>query len=331
VVNYYPVQADPVPLTDLNVGSVTRTVLETFAREMALGYLHLEQVSRSGFLDLAEQGALDQVVALVGVRRLPAGNPVAKVRFSRREGTPGRITVPVGTPLTDASGNRYLTLDSATFEPNESTREILAGGESPGTKPVDAGQLDRLEVAIAGISAVTNPQPARSLAAPETDDELRRRARGALHGVVRGTVDALRFGLLSIPEVKNVNITEAPNGVPGEVRIDVAYNDDRPEVRAQVARRIEEIRPAGIRVVAGDVARLKLGVRVELTLAGAGPEPAELAALTAALQVKIAGFLKGLAPGATARRAQLAALALSDPRVVDARVVMLAVGRAEAE
>ncbi len=45
-VNYYPVQTDAVPLTDLNVGSVARTLLETVARELALEELQLEHVYR---------------------------------------------------------------------------------------------------------------------------------------------------------------------------------------------------------------------------------------------------------------------------------------------
>lgn len=331
LVNYYPVQADPAPLTDLNVGSVTRTLVETIARELALSYLHLEQVYNSAFLDTAEGSSLDKVVALVGLRRLAAGHPVAKVQFSRQAATPGRITVPAGTPVTDAAGNRYLTLGAITLEPNEKSREVLAGGETPATAAVEQGKLDRLEVLIAGISSVTNPQPARQLSAAETDEALRLRARSALHGVVRGTVDALRFGLLSIPGVKDVALTEAPNGVPGEVQIQVAYADDRPEVHAAVARTIDELRPAGIRVLSGEAGRLRLSVRVQLTLAGAGLPPAELAALTRAAEERLAGYLGGVSPGGAVRRAKLLSLVLQDDRVVDAAVTLLPQGAPAAE
>ena len=72
-VNYYPTQiARPVPLTDLNVGSVARTVLETFAREIAQDEQYLNLIYRSAFLDTAEGSGLDKVVALIGVTRLPA-------------------------------------------------------------------------------------------------------------------------------------------------------------------------------------------------------------------------------------------------------------------
>lgn len=330
-VNYYPVQTDPVPLTDLNVGSVTRTLVETMGREMALSHLALEQVYKSAFLETAEGSSLDKVVGLVGVARLPAGHPVTRAQFSRRPGTPGRITVPAGTALTDAAGNRYLTLDALTMEPNESAREVLAGGETVATQEVEAGKLDRLEVLIAGISAVTNPQPSRRPSAPETDPDLRRRARSALHGVVRGTLDALRFALLSVPGVRDVTLQEEPNGVPGEIRVTVAYSDDSQTVRAAVARTLDEVRPAGIRVVTGDAARRRLNVRAELTLAGAGVPGPEAAALTAAVENRLAEFLTRVSPGGKVRRSQLGTLALQDARIVDARIVLLPDGQGESE
>jgi uncharacterized phage protein gp47/JayE len=330
-VNYYPVQTSPVPLTDLNVGSVVRTIMETVAREMATAYVQLDNVYRSAFLDTAEGDALDKVVALVGVQRLPAGQPLAQARFSRRTGAPGRITVPANTALTDAAGNRYLTIEEITLEPGETTREVQAAGEGPGTKLVAQGELNRLEVLVEGISEVTNPQPARRLSVPETDDELRRRTRGALHGVVHGTLDALRFSLKSIPGVNDVTLVEAPNGVYGEIRITVAYGSDTPDVRAAVAQTIEEFKPAGIRVIGAEAARVRVNVKGTLTLAGAGLSPPDTAALTASLEGKLADYLTRIAPGGTARRAQMTALILSDSRVVDAKVTLTPQGQSEVE
>jgi Baseplate J-like protein len=328
-VNYYPVQTDPAPVTDLNVGSVIRTLLEAVAREQALSYLHLQKIYDSAFVESAERTSLDKVVALVGVTRLPTGATIARIQFSRRPDASGQITVPTGTAVTDDKGNRFLTLSTLTLEPGESTREVMAGGE--GTEEVEAGKLNRLELLIAGVSEVTNPQPAFRLGSPESDDDLRRRARGALHATVRGTLDAIRFGLLSIKEVNSVKIVEAPNGVPGEIRIDVAYANDTPEGRALVAQRIEQLRPAGIRVISGDVARKRLRLRVELTLAGSELAAGELASLQGGIESRLASHLSNIAPGGAVRKARLSALVLADARVTDARVVLLPEGADETE
>lgn len=328
-VNYYPVQTDPVPLTDLNVGSVTRTLMETCAYEMALAYQQLDHIYKSAFLESAEGSALDKVVALVGLKRLQAQHPLVKVRFSRQPGTPGRITVPAGTVVTDAAGNRYLTNNVVIMEPNETTREAQASGECPGTPLVEEGDIDRLEVLVAGISEVTNPQPARQLSGPETDEDLRRRARDALYGVVRGTVDALRFGLISIPGVQDVAIIEAPNDVPGEIKIEVAYSDPRPEVQDQVISKIDDLRPAGIRVILGEAARKHVDVRVELTLAGSGLPAAEVTALTQDIEERLFTYLADLSPEGKARQSKLTALVLEGNRVVDVSVILIPEGEAE--
>ena len=76
-VNYYPVQTPAVPVNDLNVGSVVRNMMETVAVEMALTYQNIDAVYKSAFIDTAEGSSLDKVVALVGVKRLGSGYPVA--------------------------------------------------------------------------------------------------------------------------------------------------------------------------------------------------------------------------------------------------------------
>jgi uncharacterized phage protein gp47/JayE len=320
VVNYYPAQTEPVPLTDVNIGSVVRTLLETIGVELALTYQQLEHVYKSAFVETAESDALDKVVSLVGVQRAPGGRPVARLRFTRRAGTPGEVFIPTATPVTDDQSNRYLTVTDATMEAGESTREVTAMAESAATAEVAANTLTFFEIAIAGISEVTNPDPARRLVAPETDDQLRLRARGALRSTLRGTVDAMKFGLLAIDGVKDVVITERPNGIPGEIKVSVAYSDASDSVKAVVADRIQDLKPAGIIVYSDEAAKLQAAVSIELTLAGATLPAADVQALKDAVALKIDEALKAIPPGGTARHAQLAALALADTRVVDAKI-----------
>lgn len=318
-VNYYPTQTVPVPITDLNVGSVGRTMMESFGRELAVEELLMENVYRSAFVDTAEGANLDKVVALVGVTRRPPGVATARVRFSRAPGSTGRISIPTSTAVSDADGNRYLTTAPLLLEPGEPSREVLAAGESRATPAVEAGALDRLELLIAGISSVNNDAPAAPASAPETDDDLRRRARGALAVAARGTLDALKFGVQSIPGVKDVAVTEFPNGVPGEIRIDVAYErDGDAELEALVAERIQDLRPAGIRVLSTTAQKTSVTVSVSLTLAESGVPAAELGPLQADLEARAVALIQTLAPGATLRQAPMVLAALEDPRVVDA-------------
>ena len=323
-VNYYPVETRPAspPLDDLATGSVVRTMIESVAFELATLYQHLANVYDSAYVGTATGPSLEKVVALVGVRRLPAGRPIAKLRMERRAGTPGRVTVPVGTAVTNASGARYLTQEEIVLEPGEASRDVVAFAETPATPEVEAGGLDRPEISIAGIDKVFNPQAAVRLAVDETDEQLRRRAQGALTGSGRGTLDALRFHLLSMEEVKDVTLTEAPDGRWGEVRADIAYAVDTDAAKQAVAERIRMVKPAGVLVLPGVAARRQIAVRVALTLTGAGVAAPELAEIVAGVGERLGKLVDGAAPGGMLRRAQLLATVMADPRVVDATVTL---------
>lgn len=322
-INYYPLNTDPVPLTDLNVGSVARTLMETFSRELAMSELQMEYVYNSAFLETATGISLDKVVALIGMKRFTAGHAVATVRFTRNPGTPGKLTIPTGTVLTDADNNRYKTTRELVLEPGESSREVLVAAITPGIPEVESGALNRLETLVAGVSSVTNPKPARNLSASESDEELRSRAKGALHGISYGTVNALKYGLLSINGVNAVSVTEFPNDIPGEVLLDIAYGTDTPEVRAEVEEKIHKFKPAGIRVITAEADILEVRVSVELTLAGTGVTESEIAGLRKGIETAVGDYLEKLEPGSKARRAQMTSLVLTDTRIVDCNISLI--------
>jgi hypothetical protein len=50
------------PLTDINIGSVTRTLSESIGREIAVVYQQVNQAYLAGFLDTAESEALERVI-----------------------------------------------------------------------------------------------------------------------------------------------------------------------------------------------------------------------------------------------------------------------------
>ena len=91
-------------LTDLEVGSVARTLVEAVGREIARLYAQLEAVYDAGFLETAAGSALDKVVALLGIERVPADRATAKLRFSRAAGAPGAITILAGTRVDRCAG-----------------------------------------------------------------------------------------------------------------------------------------------------------------------------------------------------------------------------------
>lgn len=328
-VNYYPERLKPTPLTDVNVGSAVRTLLETVSREMATQYQQLQIVYESAFVETASGGSLDKVAALVDTRRLLQGHAVGKARFSRRSGSQGSVFIPIGTPVTDGGDGPYLTSTEATLLPNQSTIEVWVQGRTQRVEPVEAGTLTVLERAIAGIDRVTNDEPTFRATETETDDQLRARARRAIHAAGKGTLDSIRFGLESLPHVSAVTLTEYPDSlvpVPGWLRIDVALSEDNDANRRLVDARIDEFRPAGIFIDRHWASGVVIGLSVDLTLSGPAQPTSTVADIQDGITERLGDYVRGLGPGETLRRARVLALVMQDERVADAAITLAAEG-----
>ena len=182
-------------LTDVNVGSVARTLLETTAYEMARLYAMLEAVYDAAFVDTATGSSLDNVVALLGIERVRGGLPTGEVELSRAPGSPGEITVPAGTRVATADGRvEYETTATATMSPAQAAIRVAVRDLDP-NDPLPADSLTLLPKPIAGIAGARNPAPTSIAAQDETDAELRTRAKSFLHGSERATRGALEHAI----------------------------------------------------------------------------------------------------------------------------------------
>jgi uncharacterized phage protein gp47/JayE len=330
-INYYPRTTAPAPVTDLNVGSVVRTLLEAFAKEQAITYAQLNLAYDSAFVETASGSSLDRVVALLGYKRFRAGRPVGTVTFSRRAGAIGEITIPAGTPVTDTADKvRYETVESRLMRAGETTAEIAVRGSADNTPPVDANVLTVIQRAIAGLDTAVNERPTSRATNDETDTELRARARDALMSSNKGTLGALRNGLLQLPEVRDVKIFEFPNGVPGEVMLKVSLaqgvatqGDELPDA---VRARIEDLRPAGIRVISGKASVVDLTAKVQLTLAGSQLAKAEISKVQDQVKKTLVSEIAKRGVGDRVRIKPLVAAVLKDERLVDASILLATKG-----
>jgi uncharacterized phage protein gp47/JayE len=335
LVNYYPRTTDPTVLTDLNVGSVVRTLVEAISKEMALVYEQLNTVYDSAFLETATGSSLERVVALLGYQRFRAGRPVGEVKFTRRAGALGNITIPAGTPITDAADTvRYETVETHDMLAGETTAQVRVRGASERMRPVDAGELTVIQRSVAGLETVINERPTTRASEDEVDQELRARAKAALLASNKGTVDAIRHGLLQLPDVRDVKVTEMPHGVPGEIQVAVSlvHPPATPGALPQVVLdRIEELRPAGIRVVREAAGSVTLQARVQLVLAGSTLPPAQVEQIHQAARRTLVAEVQKKGVGEKLRVRPLTAALLADQRVVDAALTLSVKGGTQGE
>ena len=235
LVDYLP-HGNQSPLTDTHVGSVSRTLVESISHELARFYQKLDRVYRSGFVDTAERTALDQIVTLLGVERIRAGRPVVTVTFQRSAPAVADLPIPAGTVVStgiDAEGGeaRFVTLNDQIMLMGTSEVDALAQatiGSVLVAASVASGALRVMPRPVAGIDRVTNHAPAFHSQTDESDEALRLRAKLALQGAGKVTIEALRSAILDEGAL-SVVLSDMPRGLPGEVEAFI----DLPEVRGR--------------------------------------------------------------------------------------------------
>lgn len=251
-INYY-LQQGYSRLSDRNPGSVISILSEAFGREFAVLHQEMELIYRSGFVDLAEGASLDHVAALLGLTRKDARFAGGEVLFKRGTPAEGDITVATGTLVSTNQGQNFETTDKRTLRKGQLSVvcPIRAQAEGPAGQ-VEAGAITIVNRPIFGIEAVLNEKPSFFATAKETDEEFRRRIKGALERAGKASLNAIKYSLIEeIPEVKegSLQVTEKPE-VPGMVEVKFGWE---PGGDADLVRRIEESifnsRAAGVRVV----------------------------------------------------------------------------------
>lgn len=241
------------PLTDTNVGSVTRTLSEAIGREIATVYEQINEAYRAGFVDTATGRSLELVVSILDVHRKTGELAQGLVTFFRDPAVTGAIAIDQGTELSTTKGDvlfeteqpRTLQQGALRIDVPVRAREGFQGEKGK----VDAGTITILTQTLAGIARVSNGE-ATVLGGPdETDDELRGRARAALRSSGMATIAAL---LKAVREERGevVEIWD-PSGppdkrteTPGDVVVVVAAS---PERFAGIASAVDETRAAGVR------------------------------------------------------------------------------------
>ena len=325
------------PLTDLNVGSVTRTVSEAIGREIAAVYQSINLTYLSAFIDTATGKSLDFVVSILGVTRKTKEFAVGQATFLRDPDPKldGNITIPQGTELSTEKGEAvFETIEPRTLQRGQARIDapIRAGEKFKGDKGiVKAGEITTPLQVITGIARVTNFDPTELAAENESDDDLRLRAKAAIRGLGKATILALIKAVTDsraqVKEISDPN-TGGKQTARGKVSMLIETSAGR---FPSVAAAVHDTRAAGIELTVAAhfvfvtpriVAKIPSGVTGEGKLKFANE-----------IISKLEQYIEGLSSGEQATGADLLAAILKvkdvkEPKIVDVRTSRSDVGKA---
>ncbi|MDZ8055390.1 MAG: baseplate J/gp47 family protein [Aulosira sp. ZfuVER01] len=239
------------PLTDINVGSVTRTLGEAISREIATVYQQINLAYLAGFIDTAEGKSLDLVVAILGVIRKTKDYALGLITFFRDTAIEGNITIPEGTQVSTSKGDAtFVTTELRTLQRGQVRIDIPAQASEASKGNVGivkAGDITTLAQPIAGISKITNFDATILGAEDETDQALRDRAKAVLRGLGKATLAALAQvifeGRATLAEVWDPNSSIDKRSDPGKV---VLLVESEPERFPSLRGAVEGTRAAGV-------------------------------------------------------------------------------------
>lgn len=316
------------PGMDPNAGGMARTLAEAYAREMATFYAMLELSHRAGYLDTAEGPALDNVVAVLGLKRARAGRLTGEVELSRATAAPDDIGIPAGRQITGIGADSkplplFETMEDATLIKGD-TRVVIPvqevqDEEQPDREAppaIDPFRLTLMPRPILGIEAVTNPGPLRRGSDNETDENLRARARTALRDGEKGTLESIAAAVHQ-QGVQQVTVREPADAPPGVVDVLVGDTDFESDVEgvARVEAAIRETKAAGIRVRLRYARTIFFRMVFQVEPTRDDMDEVTFDRLRRDLQQALAQYMRELPVGAPVIRRKLEAVVFGNPAV----------------
>jgi uncharacterized phage protein gp47/JayE len=303
-----------VPLTDAAEGSVMRTLLEAFARELAVAYQQLGFVYDSAYIGTAAGAALDNVVALLGIERQRAGYLTGTAEFQRATLAEADITIPAGTLVAGRGKPVFATVRDVVMASGERRASVEIRSVEPGGDTVEPGKLNLMPRPIAGIEPVGNPGALILRQREENDDELRTRAAKAVRGANTGTVSAIEQAVRSLG-IAEVKVLEDFRRAPGVIQVVLGDMELPDNLKEQARDRIEEVRPAGVSVTVKEATRIVVRVTATLRLSEDLPAAAT-DTIRAYLLQSLRGYFAQLAVGESVRIAKVQSILTSHDKVV---------------
>lgn len=180
-------------ITDFNVGSVMRSLMEAVAGEMERMYMQIlettaDSIDSSAYLSF-------------GFQLLPAVAAYGQLTLTRTGGYVPDIAIASGTPFRVPNTNKvYATTASSLWTGGSSSTTFTVSvtcGTTGSFGNTPSGSITELVTPITGIASMTNPLSFITGIDDETSDERRQRFGSYIASLSRATASAVEFGGLT--------------------------------------------------------------------------------------------------------------------------------------
>ena len=296
-------------ITSVGPGSIARAIVESVTSEIGDLYDVLDFNITQTYISTATGTALDALGTLYGVTRKEVSDlaivdkSMGSFIFYLETPKSSGVLIPKGTnvytSVTSYVGRQHsFSTTQENFIPAGRTRVYAALSPNFVDTVYTAGPntLTYHDSTISGLKC-TNPKGISPLPGHETDDDFRIRLIKQIRVTAAGTMDAVRFAGLSVPNVRDVTITQVPYGMGSfEAIIVPEQNQNVRQTIASAKLAMERVKPLGVRMFTKTPTILALNVDATIFVPGANTSQISETVISRAV-VGIRRYLEGLMPG----------------------------------
>ncbi len=312
-------------ISDINTGSVAKLMAESFAREMAVFYSVLENAHVAGYLETAGSTALENVVAVLGMKRAKGQLLKGTVTFSRKTPAPQDILIPVGTKITGPAVNgnalpKLETVETSSIPTGKLSSDVtiqeIYDEQITPCDSLSSGSLSILPRPIAGIEEVNNPEPVTRNGKPEDDEHLRSRAAAVLRESQTCTIESIEAAIRGVG-IETVKVMESPDGLNGsiEIHLEDPQLQKNPERERLIRDTIHKVKAAGIYIDLKFLRFLYCQPIITVTLIDNDMPEENFEQLTIKIKDEVSAFITGTAPGTPVSKAKFDGIVISNPAI----------------
>lgn len=243
-----------VGITNVTVGSVTRTLVEAVLANIDQNNYYIEYVYNAMGIDTAIGEDLDRLVAILGIVRQQPSKALAVVTFSTGD-SPYQydITIPYGYEVStrqssDGTIYTFNTVEEVTLKAGQTEIDVVVRASEAGRLYLPVGAISVMGRSIIGIATVINKDEVNGGSDIETDNELRKRAKEYITAFGKCTEAAIKAAVEGVDGIVSCNIIDLYQGA-GTIGVIIvpAILPVSDEIARQVNQAIDETKAAGIK------------------------------------------------------------------------------------
>lgn len=260
-------------ISNINPGSVLRTLVEVFAENEDTTNYYIEYVYRCMDIDNCYGDDIDRSVKILGLTREPAKSAVGEITL-RTGDNPAEydIEIPYGY-IVSTRPNRdgevtefYISDTNSILKAGESEIKVAITCSEPGLIFIPAGAIDVMSQSLQGINSVINEQAINGGRDVESDEEFKGRIRNVRETFGKCTDEAIQTAVNEVPGVTSANVIDMYNGVATTGIIVITDTVPPPDsVKQNIEEVVASVKASGIKPLIVYTNIIDISIEVEIT------------------------------------------------------------------